>query len=56
MWKCEGVQQVMVCVPQYFLTVRSVYVCPLDTKDSEVSAVPANSQLTWKQGRQLLRQ
>uniref|UniRef100_A0A7N9AV01 Striatin-3 n=1 Tax=Mastacembelus armatus TaxID=205130 RepID=A0A7N9AV01_9TELE len=25
-------------------------------KDSEVSAVPANSQLTWKQGRQLLRQ
>uniref|UniRef100_UPI003AADAE08 striatin-3 n=1 Tax=Centroberyx gerrardi TaxID=166262 RepID=UPI003AADAE08 len=27
-----------------------------DTKDSEVSAVPANSQLTWKQGRQLLRQ
>ncbi|XP_056283272.1 striatin-3 isoform X2 [Pseudoliparis swirei] len=26
-----------------------------DTKDSEVS-VPANSQLTWKQGRQLLRQ
>ncbi|GLD71228.1 striatin-3, partial [Lates japonicus] len=26
-----------------------------DTKDSEVSAVPANSQLTWKQGRQLLR-
>ncbi|XP_023257569.1 striatin-3-like, partial [Seriola lalandi dorsalis] len=29
---------------------------PPDTKDSEVSAVPANSQLTWKQGRQLLRQ
>ncbi|XP_029349905.1 striatin-3 [Echeneis naucrates] len=27
-----------------------------DTKDSEVSAIPANSQLTWKQGRQLLRQ
>uniref|UniRef100_A0A3Q3XJB6 Striatin-3 n=1 Tax=Mola mola TaxID=94237 RepID=A0A3Q3XJB6_MOLML len=27
-----------------------------DTKDSEVSTVPANSQLTWKQGRQLLRQ
>ncbi|XP_075883965.1 striatin-3 [Nelusetta ayraudi] len=27
-----------------------------DTKDSDVSAVPANSQLTWKQGRQLLRQ
>ncbi|KAM8913947.1 striatin-3 [Spinachia spinachia] len=27
-----------------------------DTKDSEVSAVPPNSQLTWKQGRQLLRQ
>uniref|UniRef100_A0A7N8XTW6 Striatin-3 n=1 Tax=Mastacembelus armatus TaxID=205130 RepID=A0A7N8XTW6_9TELE len=27
-----------------------------DAKDSEVSAVPANSQLTWKQGRQLLRQ
>ncbi|XP_034052565.1 striatin-3 isoform X2 [Gymnodraco acuticeps] len=27
-----------------------------DTKESEVSAVPANSQLTWKQGRQLLRQ
>ncbi|XP_037342035.2 striatin-3 [Pungitius pungitius] len=27
-----------------------------ETKDSEVSAVPANSQLTWKQGRQLLRQ
>uniref|UniRef100_A0A668RR84 Striatin N-terminal domain-containing protein n=1 Tax=Oreochromis aureus TaxID=47969 RepID=A0A668RR84_OREAU len=27
-----------------------------DTKDSEVSAVHANSQLTWKQGRQLLRQ
>ncbi|XP_068456202.1 striatin-3 isoform X2 [Clinocottus analis] len=26
-----------------------------ETKDSEVS-VPANSQLTWKQGRQLLRQ
>uniref|UniRef100_A0A8C5HV26 Striatin N-terminal domain-containing protein n=1 Tax=Gouania willdenowi TaxID=441366 RepID=A0A8C5HV26_GOUWI len=27
-----------------------------ETKESEVSAVPANSQLTWKQGRQLLRQ
>uniref|UniRef100_A0A3Q2X7D0 Striatin, calmodulin binding protein 3 n=1 Tax=Hippocampus comes TaxID=109280 RepID=A0A3Q2X7D0_HIPCM len=27
-----------------------------DAKDSEVSALPANSQLTWKQGRQLLRQ
>uniref|UniRef100_A0A9J8C9Z9 Striatin, calmodulin binding protein 3 n=1 Tax=Cyprinus carpio carpio TaxID=630221 RepID=A0A9J8C9Z9_CYPCA len=27
-----------------------------DTKDTEVSAVPQNSQLTWKQGRQLLRQ
>ncbi|XP_054653509.1 striatin-3 [Dunckerocampus dactyliophorus] len=27
-----------------------------DSKDSEVSALPANSQLTWKQGRQLLRQ
>uniref|UniRef100_A0A3Q2CK88 Striatin, calmodulin binding protein 3 n=1 Tax=Cyprinodon variegatus TaxID=28743 RepID=A0A3Q2CK88_CYPVA len=27
-----------------------------DTKESEVSAVPANSQLMWKQGRQLLRQ
>ncbi|KAJ4920037.1 hypothetical protein JOQ06_021954 [Pogonophryne albipinna] len=27
-----------------------------DTKESEVSVVPANSQLTWKQGRQLLRQ
>uniref|UniRef100_A0A3Q1G0M0 Striatin, calmodulin binding protein 3 n=1 Tax=Acanthochromis polyacanthus TaxID=80966 RepID=A0A3Q1G0M0_9TELE len=25
-------------------------------QNSEVSAVPANSQLTWKQGRQLLRQ
>ncbi|KAF7652801.1 hypothetical protein LDENG_00092110 [Lucifuga dentata] len=27
-----------------------------DSKDSDVSALPANSQLTWKQGRQLLRQ
>ncbi|KAI4902191.1 hypothetical protein NFI96_029561 [Prochilodus magdalenae] len=27
-----------------------------DTKDAEVPAVPQNSQLTWKQGRQLLRQ
>uniref|UniRef100_A0A8C1IP15 Striatin, calmodulin binding protein 3 n=1 Tax=Cyprinus carpio TaxID=7962 RepID=A0A8C1IP15_CYPCA len=27
-----------------------------DTKDTEVSAIPQNSQLTWKQGRQLLRQ
>ncbi|KAF4083843.1 hypothetical protein AMELA_G00121990 [Ameiurus melas] len=27
-----------------------------DTKDTEVSNVPQNSQLTWKQGRQLLRQ
>ncbi|KAM9777822.1 striatin-3 [Neosynchiropus ocellatus] len=27
-----------------------------DAKESEVPAVPANSQLTWKQGRQLLRQ
>ncbi|XP_027027950.2 striatin-3 isoform X1 [Tachysurus fulvidraco] len=27
-----------------------------DTKDTEVSSVPQNSQLTWKQGRQLLRQ
>ncbi|XP_015205639.2 striatin-3 isoform X2 [Lepisosteus oculatus] len=27
-----------------------------ETKDSEVPAVPQNSQLTWKQGRQLLRQ
>ncbi|XP_068016419.1 striatin-3 isoform X4 [Melanerpes formicivorus] len=27
-----------------------------DTKDMEVPAVPQNSQLTWKQGRQLLRQ
>ncbi|KAM8833391.1 striatin-3 isoform 2-T2 [Synchiropus picturatus] len=27
-----------------------------DTKESEAPAVPANSQLTWKQGRQLLRQ
>uniref|UniRef100_A0A1A8N4Z9 Striatin-3 n=1 Tax=Nothobranchius pienaari TaxID=704102 RepID=A0A1A8N4Z9_9TELE len=27
-----------------------------DTKESDVSAVPANSQLMWKQGRQLLRQ
>ncbi|XP_039921918.1 striatin-3 isoform X5 [Hirundo rustica] len=27
-----------------------------DTKDTEVPAVPQNSQLTWKQGRQLLRQ
>uniref|UniRef100_A0A8C8D8I9 Striatin-3 n=1 Tax=Oncorhynchus tshawytscha TaxID=74940 RepID=A0A8C8D8I9_ONCTS len=29
---------------------------PKDTKDTEVPAVPQNSQLTWKQGRQLLRQ
>ncbi|CDQ63128.1 unnamed protein product [Oncorhynchus mykiss] len=29
---------------------------PEDTKDTEVPAVPQNSQLTWKQGRQLLRQ
>uniref|UniRef100_A0A671MPF1 Striatin-3-like n=1 Tax=Sinocyclocheilus anshuiensis TaxID=1608454 RepID=A0A671MPF1_9TELE len=28
----------------------------LDTKDTEVLAIPQNSQLTWKQGRQLLRQ
>ncbi|TSW08336.1 Striatin-3 [Bagarius yarrelli] len=27
-----------------------------DTKDTEVSSAPQNSQLTWKQGRQLLRQ
>ncbi|XP_061675284.1 striatin-3 isoform X3 [Syngnathoides biaculeatus] len=27
-----------------------------DAKDSDVSALPPNSQLTWKQGRQLLRQ
>ncbi|XP_054256822.1 striatin-3 isoform X2 [Indicator indicator] len=27
-----------------------------ETKDLEVPAVPQNSQLTWKQGRQLLRQ
>ncbi|XP_041258258.1 striatin-3 isoform X2 [Onychostruthus taczanowskii] len=27
-----------------------------DTKDTEVPAIPQNSQLTWKQGRQLLRQ
>ncbi|XP_069714479.1 striatin-3 isoform X5 [Phaenicophaeus curvirostris] len=27
-----------------------------ETKDTEVPAVPQNSQLTWKQGRQLLRQ
>ncbi|XP_055721279.1 striatin-3-like isoform X2 [Salvelinus fontinalis] len=27
-----------------------------DTKDTEVPALPQNSQLTWKQGRQLLRQ
>lgn len=27
-----------------------------DTRDSDVSTVPPNSQLTWKQGRQLLRQ
>ncbi|XP_076156940.1 striatin-3 isoform X2 [Alosa pseudoharengus] len=27
-----------------------------DAKDAEVPAVPQNSQLTWKQGRQLLRQ
>ncbi len=27
-----------------------------DTKETEVSAIPQNSQLTWKQGRQLLRQ
>uniref|UniRef100_A0AAY4A6P5 Striatin N-terminal domain-containing protein n=1 Tax=Denticeps clupeoides TaxID=299321 RepID=A0AAY4A6P5_9TELE len=27
-----------------------------DTKDSDAPAVPQNSQLTWKQGRQLLRQ
>ncbi|KAL0968982.1 hypothetical protein UPYG_G00220820 [Umbra pygmaea] len=27
-----------------------------DTKDPEVPSVPQNSQLTWKQGRQLLRQ
>uniref|UniRef100_A0A6Q2WUQ9 Striatin-3 n=1 Tax=Esox lucius TaxID=8010 RepID=A0A6Q2WUQ9_ESOLU len=27
-----------------------------DTKDTEVPSVPQNSQLTWKQGRQLLRQ
>ncbi|XP_071602290.1 striatin-3 isoform X3 [Heliangelus exortis] len=27
-----------------------------ETKDMEVPAVPQNSQLTWKQGRQLLRQ
>lgn len=27
-----------------------------DTKETEVPAVPQNSQLTWKQGRQLLRQ
>uniref|UniRef100_A0A7N6A6X1 Striatin-3 n=1 Tax=Anabas testudineus TaxID=64144 RepID=A0A7N6A6X1_ANATE len=29
---------------------------PSFESDSDVSAVPANSQLTWKQGRQLLRQ
>ncbi|KAM9432391.1 striatin-3 [Salvelinus alpinus] len=29
---------------------------PEETKDTEVPAVPQNSQLTWKQGRQLLRQ
>ncbi|XP_043553985.1 striatin-3 isoform X2 [Chiloscyllium plagiosum] len=27
-----------------------------ETKDTEVPSVPQNSQLTWKQGRQLLRQ
>ncbi|KAJ8288567.1 hypothetical protein COCON_G00012260 [Conger conger] len=27
-----------------------------ETKESEIPAVPQNSQLTWKQGRQLLRQ
>lgn len=27
-----------------------------DTRESDVSTVPPNSQLTWKQGRQLLRQ
>ncbi|XP_072320351.1 striatin-3 isoform X2 [Eucyclogobius newberryi] len=27
-----------------------------DSRDSDVSTVPSNSQLTWKQGRQLLRQ
>lgn len=27
-----------------------------DTKDTEIPAVPQNSQLTWKQGRHLLRQ
>lgn len=27
-----------------------------DSRDSDVSTVPPNSQLTWKQGRQLLRQ
>ncbi|KAI5102194.1 striatin-3, partial [Silurus meridionalis] len=27
-----------------------------DTKDTELSSIPQNSQLTWKQGRQLLRQ
>ncbi|XP_035183626.1 striatin-3 isoform X5 [Oxyura jamaicensis] len=27
-----------------------------ETKDTDVPAVPQNSQLTWKQGRQLLRQ
>uniref|UniRef100_A0A7N6FAW0 Striatin-3 n=1 Tax=Anabas testudineus TaxID=64144 RepID=A0A7N6FAW0_ANATE len=42
---------------EYYLLILSfVCVCPVDTKDSDVSAVPANSQLTWKQGRQLLRQ
>ncbi|XP_040189508.1 striatin-3 isoform X5 [Rana temporaria] len=29
---------------------------PEETKDSEIPAGPQNSQLTWKQGRQLLRQ
>ncbi|CAH6837443.1 Strn3 [Phodopus roborovskii] len=29
---------------------------PEETKDSEAPAAPQNSQLTWKQGRQLLRQ
>lgn len=39
----------------FFFVVVSLFLKE-DTKETEVSAIPQNSQLTWKQGRQLLRQ
>lgn len=61
--KCPALNQVSAILYECQCALVCMYTCILififvleDTKDTEVSSIPQSSQLTWKQGRQLLRQ